>query len=80
MVDVPFLPWELLLVACSTFLCLSLCFWDTGEVSVEHPILVQKSSGFSDPSYGQFLLQGSQRLAIIGQILVLILLLCMGKE
>lgn len=43
MMDVPFLPRELLLVACFMFLCPSLRFWGAGEAFVEHPILVQKS-------------------------------------
>lgn len=41
---VPFLPCELLLVACCTFFCPSLCFCGMGEAFVEHPIPVQKSN------------------------------------
>lgn len=45
LMDVPFLPSELLVfVAYSTFLCPSLWFWDVGKAFVEHPVLVQKSN------------------------------------
>lgn len=43
MMDVPFLPHELL-VACCTFLSPLLCFWGTGEAFAEHPFLAQKNS------------------------------------
>lgn len=43
MLDVPFLPHELL-VTCSTFLSPLPYFWGAGEAFVEHPFLAQKNS------------------------------------
>lgn len=77
---VPFLPCEHVLVACSTSFFASQHFWGMGEHFAEHPILGQKSNYLFRSLLWLISLQSSQRLAIIGQLLILILLLCIGKE